>query len=111
VPHHDPNLHLADSITIKFKRQKNNECDATVTQHHTLDPELCPVLAWASLVNRVLSHDGTGPSTPVCTIKGSDGKLFQLTSTMMLTGLQAIVTVIGEEELGIKAMDRGTHSI
>jgi len=111
VPHHDPNLHLADSITIEFVWQKNNERDATVTQHRTLDPELCPVMAWASIVKRILSYDSTGPLTPVCTVKGSNGKLFQMTSSMMLTRLRAVVKAIGEEELGIKAMDMGTHSI
>jgi len=111
VPHDSPDLHLADSITITFFFQKNDERDATVTQHRTLDAELCPVMAWAAIVKQILSYDGTGPASPVCTIKGTDGKLSQVSSKMLLHRLRASVKTIGEDVLGFTALELGTHSI
>jgi len=99
VPHDSPTLHLSDSITITFCFLKNDEHDATVTQCHTLDLELCPIAAWAGIVKRVLSYKGTGLTKPVCTVKGSDGKQFQLSFKLLLNRLRAIVKTIGEDEL------------
>jgi len=111
VPHNSPGLYLTDSITITFFFQKNDKQDATVTQHRTLDLELCPVTAWAGIVKRILSYDGTGPTTPVCTIKGPNGTLSQLSSKQLLNRLRASVKTVGEDELGFKSLELGTHSI
>jgi len=111
VPHNSPALHLADSITITFFFQKNNEQDATVTQHQTLDIELCSITAWAGIVKHILSYNGTGPTTPVCTIKGPNGVLSQLSSKQLLNRLRASVKTVREDELGFKALELGTHSI
>jgi hypothetical protein len=42
--HDDPTLHLADSVSINFEFQKNDERDAIITMHHTGDSILCPVI-------------------------------------------------------------------
>jgi len=64
------------------------------------------------IVKCVLSYEGTGLTTPVCTVKGSDGKLFQLSSKMLLNRLHAIIKTIGEDKLGSTALEElGTHSI
>jgi hypothetical protein len=70
--HHD--LHLADTISITFIFQKNDEWDATVTQHWTFDHKLCPVKCWAAIVKRILSYPDTGPSMPVNTYMHSNRK-------------------------------------
>ena len=48
--HSHPNLHLADCIAITFEFQKNDEHDATVMMHRTLDLMLGPIKAWAAMV-------------------------------------------------------------
>jgi hypothetical protein len=80
--HHD--LHLANTISITFIFQKNDERDATVTQHRTFDHELCPVTCWAAIVKRILAYPDKGPSTPINTYMDSKGKLKQITSKMTL---------------------------
>jgi hypothetical protein len=70
--HHD--LHLADTISITFIFQKNDERDGTVTQHQTFDHKLCPIKCWAAIVKRILSYPDTGPSMPVNTYMDSNRK-------------------------------------
>jgi hypothetical protein len=65
--HSDPALHLADSTSITFEYQKNDERDVTITMHRTGDSTLCPVTAWASIVRRVRALPGTDDLSPVCT--------------------------------------------
>jgi len=110
LPHDHPELHLADSVSITFIFQKNDERDATVTQHCTLDPLLCPVKAWAGIVQRILSY-GCGPKTEVNTVHLDEGSLVQVTSKQLLERLRHVVRFIGEAELGYKAEEMGTHSI
>ena len=54
--HNDRSLLSADSVSVTFEFQKNDERDVTITQHCTHDATLCPVRAWAALVKRVLGH-------------------------------------------------------
>ena len=111
IPHDHPDLHLADCVAITFTFQKNDERDATVTMHRTLDPLLCPVKVWATIVRRVLAIPGTGPATPVNTYSDSDGKVKLVRSKDILLRLRAVVRFIGEAELGYAAGELGTHSI
>jgi hypothetical protein len=43
IPHSHHNLHLANTVSIAFIFEKNDEHDATITQHHTFDNKICPV--------------------------------------------------------------------
>jgi len=63
------------------------------------------------VVKRILSYDGTGPTTLVCTVKRSNGKLSQLSSKQLLNRLYASVKTIGEDELGFKSLELGAHTI
>jgi len=110
LPHDHAELHLADCVLITFVFQKNDERDATVTQHRTLDPVLCPVKAWSAIVKRILSY-GCGPKTEVNTVRLDNGKLIKITSKQVLARLRAVVHFIGSEELGYKPGELGTHSI
>ena len=44
-------LEFADSVTVMFKMQKNDQKNETVIHGRTDDPILCPVKQWARLVN------------------------------------------------------------
>jgi hypothetical protein len=73
VPHDHPKLHLVDSITVTFFFQKSDERDATITQHRTFDPELCPVHIWAAIIKCILSYPETGPKTSINTYMATQG--------------------------------------
>ena len=52
------NTHLlfqASSVNITFESQKNGEKDESVTMHAN-QKELCHVLAWASITQRILTY-------------------------------------------------------
>jgi hypothetical protein len=110
LSHDNPDLHLANSLSITWVFKKNDECDATITQHHTRDAELCPVWLWSAIICQILSYPSTGLFTSINNVL-VDGKLLEVTSKMLLDCLRAIVKFIGEDHLGFKAMELGTHSI
>ena len=112
VEHEDPRLCMALSVSITFEFQKNDERNDTVTMHRTGDSYMCPVVAWAAVIQRILSYPGTGPTTTVNTMYDPDtGTFSYLTSDDLRIRLRAAVIVIGEDKLGIKAEDIGTHSV
>jgi hypothetical protein len=71
---------------------------------------LCPVKFWAAAIKQILSYPGTSPNTPINTYM-KNGKLLQITLKMLLDRLRSVVRSIGEDALGFKAMEMGTHSI
>jgi hypothetical protein len=79
-------LELADSVAVMFKMQKNDNKYDTVIHGWTNDPNLCPVLQWAHLVNQILTYPGTTEDTPVCAI-WRQGRLEQITSQKVLVML------------------------
>jgi hypothetical protein len=98
-------------VSLTFEYQKNDERDITVTMHRTGDPVLCPVLAWEAVVTRILGYPGTTQETPVNTYRDANGKLRLLTSKQVLVFIRAAVETIGEDVLGYKADEVGTHSL
>jgi hypothetical protein len=109
--HDDPSLHLADSVSITFEFQKNDERDAIITMHRTGDSILCPVIAWSSITRRVRSLPNTSDATPVCTYQRADGSTGLVTSKLVLTRIRDRVTAIGRDVLGFSAHEVGLHSI
>ena len=74
LKHNSPSLHLADCVSITFKRQKNDRKTDTVTQWRTADKLLCPVKIWASLVTRIPSYKGTNENSPVSPLQNTKTK-------------------------------------
>ena len=110
IPHSNTNLALSDTVSITFEFQKSDERHETITMHRSGDSMLCPVRSWASIIQRILSYPGTDPSSTVNTIRVED-KLLKLSSSTMLLKLRSAVRALGEEKLGFKAEDIGTHSL
>jgi hypothetical protein len=110
MPFDSPKLHLADGVSITFTFQKNDKRDATVTQHQTRDTKLCPVCLWSAVIKRILSYPGSDIDLPINTYR-VNGELKEISSKMILTCLCAVVSHIGEAELGFKTHEIGTHSI
>ena len=71
---------------------------------------MCPVRAWASIARRVLSYPGTDEKSYVNTIF-TDDKISTISSSTVRTKLRSAADRIGEERLGFKGEDIGTHSI
>lgn len=52
-------------VSIRFEDQKSGRKNETRTHKRTLDPLLCPVRCWLSIVQRVRSYHKSDDSTPV----------------------------------------------
>ena len=108
--HNDRSLLSADSVSVTFEFQKNDERDVTITQHCTHDATLCPVRAWAALVKRVLGYPSTNSDTPVNAFV-VNGVLKYIPATRIVDKIRASATVIGEDVLGCHPSEFGSHSI
>ena len=71
---------------------------------------LWPVRQWAAIVRRIWGYSGASAETPVSAIWRHD-RIEHITSAEMMNDLRAAVVLIGEEVIGIKAEEVGTHSI
>ena len=58
------NLNNITCVTITFMKQKNKHKEADITMHKS-NSELCPVMAWGSIVKRILHYNNTNLDTPV----------------------------------------------
>ncbi len=105
-----PNLRLADSVSLTFEMQKNQEKFDTVTHGLTDHDFLCPVKQWAAVVNRIWSYLGSTTDTPVSAVWRHD-RIEHLTSQILVNALRDSVVAVGEDSLGFKASEVGTHSI
>ena len=110
LAHSNNNLAMADTVSITFEFQKSDERHETITMHRSGDTSLCPVRAWAAVIQRIRSYPNTDPSTTVNTIL-VDNKLARISSSTMLSKLRSAVRTLGETKLGFKAEDIGTHSL
>ena len=76
------------------------------------DRILCPVIAWAKVVQRVRSIEGSSDNSEVCLFQESSSKQsLLLRADHVQSKLRAIVDLIGEEKLGFNKEDIGLHSI
>ena len=94
-------------------RTKTNEKkkEVPITQHRS-DTDICPVLAWGSLVYRIASYKNSHLDLPVNTFKPSkNAPLYFITQKEILQHIQSTVSSIGKDKLGFTADKVGTHSI
>ena len=81
-----------------------------VTQQYTRDILLCPIRAWAKIVSRVRNIPGSTDDTFVNSFF-DNGRCHHVTGDDVKTALRAAATIIGEDRLGFKPHEVGTHSI
>ena len=98
------------SVSITFFNQKNGDKKITITQHAS-HHELCPVKAWASLIQRILFEENGNLETPVNTFKDDKGKICAVKATEISKHLKNFVNQIGQKTLGFNGSRVGTHSI
>jgi hypothetical protein len=111
IPHSSPFLSSAECVSITFELQKRDAKDDTITQHHSDDKLLCPVIVWASIVQRIRSYKTSNSSTTVNTYQFADSeKPHCFTGTELLKRLRFATTLIGSSALGFTAKEVGLHS-
>jgi len=109
--HSDTRLPLADTVTITFEMQKNNEHNDMVTHQRNHHPTLCPVRLWAAVIQRIRSYDGTNDESPVSLVKLPTGDLQEIIGSELLVKLRAAAMTIGRDVLGFGPTDIGLHSL
>ena len=111
VNHSDPNLHNSDLVRIRFEYQKNDRRDVYIHMFKSDDPILCPVIAWATTVQRVQIIPLTTEASRVCLFENVNKRQSTITSDYIRNRLRAIVELLGEQTLGFTKNDIGTRSI
>ena len=98
-------------VAMTFEFQKNDRRNKTVHMFRNGDRIMCPVIAWAKTVGRILETvPGANGDTTVCSYF-EDGKIKQIESNHVRMRIKSIVEIIGENELGFTKDDVGLHSI
>jgi hypothetical protein len=105
-----PDIASADAIAITFEFQKTDIQNETVHQHSTGRAVLCPVSAWADIVQRILAYPNSDEHSLVSTVVCND-KRSLITGAFLCTKLRDAAQRIGEDVLGFPPSDIGTHSI
>ena len=111
LKHNDPHLGSADTVSITFYFQKNDQRDDTVTMWRTSDPTLCPVKTWAKIVKRIWSYPDATWESSVNLFLQKNGKSATISGSVMLRFFRKNANVMGKEKLGYDPADIGTHSI
>jgi hypothetical protein len=106
----DPELPSATALSITFEFQKTDIQHETVHQHATPLQILCPVKAWANIVQRILSYPGCDTESLVSTVITNNQRRC-ISSTFLAGQLQAAAKRIGPDVLGFSHLEVGTHSI
>ena len=101
----------ATAVTITFVRTKTDQKDTPITQHRS-GTDICPVLAWGSLVYRIMSYKDSHLDLAVNTFKQTDRTPFHfITQKEILLHIRSTVLAIGKRKLGFSPDEVGTHSI
>ena len=103
----NPILRYADTVSVTFEFQKNKQKNITVSQPRS-GKEICPVIIWAQLVQRILFYKDSSENTYVNAIQIGKSKGYIKATEMY----QHIVhTVDNTPGLGFTGKDVGTHSV
>jgi hypothetical protein len=106
----NPDLLLATAISITFEFKKTDVRNKTVHQHATFLLVLCPILQWATIVQRVLAYPDCVHDSLVSTVVNDQRKL--ITGQFLGTQVKAAAACGGSEDtLKFVPDDIGTHSI
>ena len=103
----NPVLRYADTVSVTFEFQKNKQKNITVSQPRS-GKEICPVIIWAQLVQRILAYKDSSENMYVNAIQIGKSKGYIKATEMY----QHIVhTVNNTTGLGFTRKDVGTHSV
>jgi hypothetical protein len=113
VPHSSPDLHLADTVSLTFRDQKNRDKMATRSAWRTAHDTANPVLAWANITRRIRALPKSEDCTKVFHFHHptSKDKTSTITNDLLIKNLRLAVKHLGVHTLGYCASEVGTHSI
>jgi hypothetical protein len=111
INHYDKELPHADIVSITFRSQKNGDKNQTISMHRSSDSSICPIIVWASIVQRIRSYSHSSDSTPVNCYTSQQGSTGHITSTQIRTKIRAAAASLGEPTLGFKIEEIGCHSL
>ena len=109
IQHEDPNLHLADAVTITFEFQKRDLRDDSITQSKSGDKLLCPVRAAATVAKRLLRITPS-QDAHAFTYADKKGTPWDLTAKAALAHLRCFIANV-DPVFGLKPKEIGLHSI
>ena len=75
LKHSNKKLKEADLVQIVFEFQKNDRQDVKVHMFRSGDPLLCPVVAWATTVQRVRSIEFSSDDSEVCLFQDENKRI------------------------------------
>ena len=102
----------AETVSITFVNQKNENNFKTVTQHNNHHHLQNLVIIWAAIYNRVLSIPGTSLSSIVNSFYNTlTKKTMFITADQIRDSIQWAAEELGEERLGYHHSEVGCHSI
>ena len=110
VSHSCSKLHLADSVSITSKTQKNDRKDNTITQWATNHILLCPVKQWSNIIKQIRLYPGVSETTLMSAVF-NHRRISHITQKQVTDALRDGVKTYGKSKLQIKSKDVGTHSI
>jgi hypothetical protein len=112
IKHNDPNITLAQRVTITFVDQKNGLKMDSRTHERTKDQVLCPVRRAAALTKRILlTIPNANERTPINTVL-VDGQILQITGNYLRDQLRRTCKEMGGKAvLGFDPDEIGTKSI
>ena len=112
VQHSSALIRNADMVAITFEFQKNDRRNKTVHMFRTGDAMLCPVVAWANTVDRLMQTiPQVNNDTTVCSYLDESGEIRNINSNQVKLRIKSMVELIGENELGFTKDEVGLHSI
>ena len=104
-------LFKADSISITFDFQKNQERQETVTQEHPTDPDLCPVRSAASIIMFIVCMPGMSANTSINSFRDNSGGKNLISSVAVVFTLQEAAASMCKGVLGFSPANIGCDSI
>jgi hypothetical protein len=102
-----PELLQADAITLCLDNQKNGQRMAQMYHTKSNDPELCPVIAGAHLIDEIR---GMPQSTPLGTIRNGN-KASRIQAAEMRAAIRTAAVEDGLEAQGYDLRRIGSHSL
>lgn len=111
LPHDDPWLFTADTVTVEFQEQKSGRKQQPISFDRSDHPELNHVTRWANLVSRIRAYPGATDETTVnayyCTVSNTWS---YFDDAHVISRIRSSAKAMGKRALGYEPHEIGTHS-
>ena len=98
-------------VKLTFRYQKNGvKNEVQIRYRSTKKSSMSVVVLWAKIVERIESYNESTPETTINAFE-ENGKMKFFSSASVRKHIKAAVTIIGEDILGVKSSEIGTHTV